>query len=127
MNQMTVKDFFKWADKEYATEMELMRVKGEEYTVSDEDKLKNFKSIADRLDVATPIVAMVFLLKHMDSIRNYILNGVEASDEPISGRIRDARGRIMNICNHHLFGFIIFFAVVIIGIISTIKDSKDDN
>ena len=80
MNQMTVKDFFKWADKEYATEMELMRVKGEEYTVSDEDKLKNFKSIADRLDVATPIVAMVYLLKHMDSIRNYVLNGVEASE-----------------------------------------------
>ena len=95
MNQMTVKDFFKWSEKEYATEMELMRVKGEEYTVSDEDKLKNFKSIADRLDVATPIVAMVFLLKHMDSIRNYILNGVEASDEPISGRIRDARNYLM--------------------------------
>ena len=35
MNQMTVKDFFKWSEKEYATEMELMRVKGEEYTVSD--------------------------------------------------------------------------------------------
>jgi hypothetical protein len=45
--------------------------------------------------VATPIVAMVFLLKHMDSIRNYILNGVEASDEPISGRIRDARNYLM--------------------------------
>jgi hypothetical protein len=95
MNQMTVKDFFKWSEKEYATEMELMRVKGEEYTVSDEDKLKNFKSIADRLDVATPIVAMVYLLKHMDSIRNYVLNGVEASDESISGRIRDARNYLM--------------------------------
>ena len=92
---MTVKDFFKWAEQEYSTEMELMRVKGEEYTVSDEDKLKNFKSIADRLDVATPIVAMVYLLKHMDSIRNYVLNGVEASDESISGRIRDARNYLM--------------------------------
>ena len=95
MNQMTVKDFFKWADKEYATEMELMRVKGEEYTVSDEDKLKNFKSIADRLSVDTSVVAMVYLLKHMDSIRNYVLNGVEASDESISGRIRDARNYLM--------------------------------
>ena len=92
---MTVKDFFKWADEEYATEMELMRVKGEEYTVSDEDKLKNFKSIADRLDVTTPIVAMVYLLKHMDSIRNYVLNGVEASDESKSGRIRDARNYLI--------------------------------
>ena len=92
---MTVKDFFKWADKEYATEMKLMRVKGEEYTVSDEDKLKNFKSISDRLNLDTPIVVMVFLLKHMDSIRNYVLNGVEASDESISGRIRDARNYLM--------------------------------
>ena len=95
MNQMTVKDFFKWSEKEYATEMELMRVKGEEYTVSDEDKLKNFKSIADRLSVDTSVVAMVYLLKHMDSIRNYVLNGVEASDESISGRIRDARNYLM--------------------------------
>ena len=40
---MKVKDFFKWADEEFKVEMELMRVKGKEYTVSDEDKLKNFK------------------------------------------------------------------------------------
>ena len=75
--------------------MELMRVKGEEYTVSNEDKLKNFKSIADRLETTPSEVAMVYLLKHMDSIRNYVLNGVEASDESISGRIRDARNYLM--------------------------------
>jgi len=33
----------------------------------------------------------------------------------------------MNICNHHLFGLIIFFVVVIIGIISIIKEEKNDN
>ena len=38
---------------------------------------------------------MVYLLKHMDSIRNYVLNGVESSDESISGRIRDARNYLM--------------------------------
>jgi len=31
----------------------------------------------------------------------------------------------MDICNHHLFGLIIFFAVVVIGIISVIKEEKD--
>jgi predicted RND superfamily exporter protein len=92
---MKVKDFFEWADKEFKAEMELMRVKGEEYTVSNEDKLKNFKSIADRLETTPSEVAMVYLLKHMDSIRNYVLNGVEASDESISGRIRDARNYLM--------------------------------
>jgi hypothetical protein len=30
----------------------------------------------------------------------------------------------MNICNHHLFGLIIFFVVVIVGIISIIKEEK---
>jgi hypothetical protein len=33
----------------------------------------------------------------------------------------------MNICNHHLFGFIIFFAIVIIGAITTIKERNNDN
>ena len=92
---MKVKDFFKWADEEFKIEMELMRVKGEEYTIRNEDKLKNFKSISDRLETTPSEVAMVYLLKHMDSIRNYVLNGVEASDESISGRIRDARNYLM--------------------------------
>jgi hypothetical protein len=30
----------------------------------------------------------------------------------------------MNICNHHLLGLIIFFAVVIVGLISVIKEEK---
>jgi len=33
----------------------------------------------------------------------------------------------MDICNNHLFGLIIFFVVVIIGIISVIKEEKNDN
>ena len=92
---MNVKDFFEWADREFIEEMDLMQVKGKEYTVSDNDKLKNFKSIAERLKIKTALVALVYLLKHMDSIRNYVLSGVEASDEPISGRIRDARNYLM--------------------------------
>ena len=32
---------------------------------------------------------------------------------------------MMNICNHHLFGLIIILAVVVIGIISVIKEEKD--
>jgi len=30
----------------------------------------------------------------------------------------------MNICNHHLLGLIIFFVVVIIGIVSVIMEEK---
>ena len=32
---------------------------------------------------------------------------------------------MMNKCNNHLFGLIIFFVVVVIGIISVIKEEKD--
>ena len=37
---MNVKDFFDWAEKEFQKEMKLMRVKGEEYTVSDTSEAK---------------------------------------------------------------------------------------
>ena len=71
-----------------------MRAK-EEYTVSsingNEDKLKNFKSIGERLGLSASMVCMVYLLKHVDSIRNYVLEGKEFSDEPIEGRMHDAR------------------------------------
>ena len=105
---MKVKDFFRWSNKEFKIEMELMRVKGKEYTVSDEDKLKNFKSIAERLKCEPEFVAMVYLLKHMDSVRNFVLDGREASDEPIEGRLRDIR----NYC-------------LLIG--ALIKESKEQN
>ena len=92
---MKVKDFFKWADEEFKIEMELMRVKGEEYTVSDEDKFKNFKSIGERMNLKAEQVALTYLLKHMDSIRNYVLNGKEVSEEPIVSRIQDARNYLL--------------------------------
>lgn len=92
---MKVSDFFKMAENDFADEMELMSVKGKEYTVSDADKLKNFKSIAERMKCEPEFVCMVYLLKHMDSIRNYVLTGTEASDEPIAGRIHDARNYLL--------------------------------
>jgi len=30
----------------------------------------------------------------------------------------------MDICNHHIFGLIIFFVVVVIGIVSVIREEK---
>ena len=33
---------------------------------------------------------------------------------------------IMDICNNHIFGLIIFFVVVILGVISVIKEEKND-
>jgi hypothetical protein len=92
---MNVPDFIEWAEEIQSRENKIMLLKGEEYTVSDEDKFKNFKSIADRTDSTAEKVALIYLLKHMDSIRNYVLHGKEASDEPIMGRIMDARNYLL--------------------------------
>tara|TARA_R100001594_G_scaffold140980_1_gene186547 strand:+ start:4656 stop:4976 length:321 start_codon:yes stop_codon:yes gene_type:complete len=92
---MKVNDFMKWAKVMQEEENRLMLVKGEEYTVSDKDKFKNFKSIGDRMNLGAEHVALIYLLKHMDSIRNYVLNGREVSEEPITGRIQDARNYLL--------------------------------
>ena len=92
---MDVDKFFIFASEEFDAEMDIMRDKGREYTVHNSDKLHNFKSIAERTGLKTEVVLLVYLLKHMDSIRNFIQEGVEASDEPIAGRIRDARNYLL--------------------------------
>ena len=92
---MLVKDFIKWAESMQAEEHKIMLDKGKEYTVSDEDKFKNFKSIGERLNLPPKIVVMIYLLKHMDSIRNYVLTGKESSTETIMGRIQDARNYLL--------------------------------
>lgn len=92
---MKVNEFINWAKAIQSEENRVMVTKGEEYTVSDEDKFKNFKSIAERLKMTPEEVCMVYLLKHLDSIRNYILHGKESSDEPIFGRIMDARNYLL--------------------------------
>lgn len=92
---MKVNEFMKWAKVMQEEENRLMLVKGEEYTVSDKDKFKNFKSIGDRMNLGAEHVALIYLLKHMDSIRNYVLNGREVSEEPITGRIQDARNYLL--------------------------------
>ena len=53
-------------------------------------KERNTLSVGERLGLSAEKVLMVYLLKHMDSIRYYILHGKEASDESIDGRILDA-------------------------------------
>ena len=92
---MKVPDFIKWAESMQKEEHRIMLDKGKEYTVSDEDKFKNFKSIGERLNLAPKIVVMIYLLKHMDSIRNYVLTGKESSTETIMGRIQDARNYLL--------------------------------
>tara|TARA_R100000805_G_C3608507_1_gene108983 strand:+ start:1130 stop:1459 length:330 start_codon:yes stop_codon:yes gene_type:complete len=88
---MLVNDFFIWAQEQSDKELKIMKDKGFEYTINDKDKLKNFKHIGERMKLRPEQVAMVYLLKHMDSVTNYVNEGIEASDEPIEGRLMDIR------------------------------------
>ena len=85
---MQVDTFFKLSD-EFLEECKNIQIeKGREYTVDDADKFKNFKSIAARLKLDPKVVALTYMLKHMDSIRAYVLSGKEGS-EGIKSRCQD--------------------------------------
>jgi len=72
--------------------LEMAAGKRIEYTISqgDKDVHANFKNVGNRLDIDPKKAIMVYLLKHMDSITNYVNKGTEYSDEKIEGRISDA-------------------------------------
>lgn len=80
-------ELFKTLIKE---EMELLNKKGAEYA-SDADALANFKKGADDIGINPKQILWIFLNKHLSSIKSYIKKGVVLSDEPIKGRIQDAR------------------------------------
>lgn len=71
-------------------EANLLFSKGKEYA-SDADALSNFKKRALDVGVSPKQIAWIFMAKHLDSIRSFIANGVTYSNEPIEGRIADAR------------------------------------
>jgi len=88
---MTNKEFYVLLDRMNEAEREIMVGKGKEYTIGSDDKLANFKSVAKQTDLSPIKVWSVYFLKHIASIQNYVKDGVEASNEPIEGRIMDAR------------------------------------
>lgn len=75
-----------------AAEARMLRLeltKGEEYTRGSDDRLANFKRVADAFGITTRQAWGVYFHKHIDSVFNYVKTGREASDEPIEGRIDD--------------------------------------
>jgi len=72
-----------------AEEMAVGTTKGIEYTRGD-DRLDNFKRLAEDLGTTPEKILWVYLKKHMDAILHYIMAGHVLS-EPIEERIKDAR------------------------------------
>jgi hypothetical protein len=71
-------------------EMKLLEQKGAEYA-SDTDALANFKKRAEDIGIGPKQILWIFLSKHLDSIKSYIKKGNIVSNEPIEGRVQDAR------------------------------------
>lgn len=89
MNQI---DFIKLVNEAHERNIELMRVKGDAYSGSD-DVFANFKRNAERLGLSKYQVWLVYFMKHVDAIANAVKsapnNPVDKS-EGLTGRIDDA-------------------------------------
>jgi len=88
---MTNNSFYEMLKRMVAEEEATMVSKGKEYTIGSDDKLANFKNVAKDTGLQPMQVWAVYFLKHIASICNYVKDGREASNEPIEGRIMDAR------------------------------------
>ena len=86
MNHQTFKNII---DQTFATMHNLTASKGVEYANSD-DQLANFKRSSGELGLSPEAVNLVFLTKHIDSIKNFVRSGGKSESEPIFGRIDDA-------------------------------------
>lgn len=75
-------------------ENDILGTKGNEYVVSNEDRLKFFKDYGTQLGINPKIVCSIFLMKHINSILNYVKTGYTGI-EGIIGRINDARNYLL--------------------------------
>ena len=89
---MQVDTFFTLSDEFLQECKDIQIEKGREYTIDDGsrkvDKFANFRSIGARLNLDPKIVMLVYMLKHMDSLRTYALYEQEGS-EGVKGRCQD--------------------------------------
>lgn len=69
------------------------------YTIGSEDVLANFKRVAQASGMSTGQCNLVYLLKHLDSIKAFILNPDLPQAEPIEERYADLINYVLlNFC-----------------------------
>jgi len=90
---MTYKDFNEFRDDFLSRAGALSAAKSEEYTISNLDKLYNFKHVAARLGTTPEQALMTYVLKHVDAICNDAKTGSIVSDETVESRA-------MDVCNY---------------------------
>lgn len=82
-------DFNRVVEKARARQDSLLKLKGDDYTQHEIDRLSNFKRNAIASGLTTKQVWTVYFLKHIDAIMSYVKTGKEGS-EPITSRLDDA-------------------------------------
>jgi 7-cyano-7-deazaguanine synthase in queuosine biosynthesis len=87
---MNAKTFEELVQKLQIEEVEILKTKGRDYTQGGEDRLKNFKAIADELGADPMVIVGVYFLKHIDSIKTYIQTS-DLRSEGFKSRVLDAR------------------------------------
>jgi hypothetical protein len=87
---MTQEQITNIAEQIFAECLELRKVKGKDYSESNEDILINFKKAADKFGMTPYQILGVYMDKHYCAILNYIKNNGQSESEPIEGRINDA-------------------------------------
>jgi len=86
---MTYEEFNEFRDDFLTRAGFLSAKKSEEYTISSEDKLYNFKHVASRLGITPEQALMTYVLKHVDAICNDAKTGAIVSEETVEARAMD--------------------------------------
>ena len=90
---MNTKEFRDYRKKFLTDALSRSDKKSEEYTISNPDRLFNFKHVAERLGTTPEQALMTYVLKHIDAICNDAKTGTIVSDEKIESRAHD-------VCNY---------------------------
>ena len=69
--------------------VEILKVKGADYTIGTGDRLHNFKTVAEFTGMTPEQTLGVYLYKHISAIFAFIKKGGATESEPIEGRIAD--------------------------------------
>jgi len=87
---MTHKESIALMNKMHEEEIETATQKGREYS-GNNDRLDNFKRLAEELNLTPEMILWVYLKKHIDAVCSYVQRGKTLSTESIESRIMDCR------------------------------------
>jgi hypothetical protein len=85
---MTNDQFNDYAETFINDMKEILLTKGHDYTGGSDDRLRNFKKIAQSIGCSAMTVWFIYFMKHVDSLSTFVKLG-ELKSEPPSERFKD--------------------------------------